>query len=227
MSSFSQSNVHSLNIVGYYQRALVPGFNLIANQLDGSTNNSLNSILLGVADGATFTKWDSAANTFLTPSVFNQTTLTWSINYSLNLGEGALLNSPALTTNVFVGQVAIYTNILIDLGPGQLWAPNYADGLHLIACPDPISGPISSMFANVVGRTPETGEWVQILDEATQAYITATFDGSSWDNNPTLAVGHSAWFNLGPVAASVPEPSSLALVGVATFSMLITRRRRS
>jgi len=141
--------------------------------------------------------------------------------------EGALVHAPSLTTNTFVGEVAIYTNILTEFGAGQLWAPNYPNGLHLIACPDPIGGPISSMFTNVVGRSAAAGESVRILDETTQAYITATFDGSSWDNDPNLAVAHAAWFNLGPTAASVPEPSSLAFVGLATFSALIARRRRS
>ena len=89
--------------------------------------------------------------------------------------EGALVHAPSLTTNTFVGEVAIYTNILTEFGAGQLWAPNYPNGLHLIACPDPIGGPISSMFANVVGRSAAAGESVRILDETTQAYITATF----------------------------------------------------
>jgi hypothetical protein len=83
------------------------------------------------------------------------------------------------------------------------------------------------MFTNVVGRLPELGEWVKVLDEASQTYITATFDGASWDNDPMLAVAHAAWFNLGPVSANVPEPSCLAFLGMAAISTFVVRQRRS
>ncbi len=219
----AQSNVYSHNIVGYINRAILPGNNLIANQLDANPNNSINTILLGVADGATFTKWDAAANLFLPLSTFSASSQTWSINYTLNLGEGALVHAPYLTTNTFVGGVVPYTNIVSDLG-GGVWAPNYADGLHLIACPMPVGGPVSLMFERVVGRAAESGEWVQVLDENTQTYITATFDGLEWDNDLQLTVARAAWFNLGPV--NVPEPASMALVGLAAGALVAARHRR-
>lgn len=224
LPSFSQSNVYSINVVGYVNRLILPGNNLVANQLIGNVDNTINNVLLGVADGTTLTKWDSTANAFLPSSVFDLGSQTWSINYTLNLGEGALVNSPSLTTNTFVGGVANYTNI-VNLGPGgQLWAPNYADGLHLISCPVPLASSISNMFAMVVGRPAEAGEWVKVLDESTQTYLTATFDGAGWDNDPNLPVAHAAWFNLGPV--NVPEPSSMALVGLAFGALVAVRRRR-
>jgi hypothetical protein len=112
MSASSQSNVYSQNIVGYINRPILPGGNLVANQLNhyllhGPLNNSINAVLTNVADGATFTKWDSAANTFLPLSVFDQSSRTWSINYNFNLGEGALVHATILETNTFVGEVAI------------------------------------------------------------------------------------------------------------------------
>jgi hypothetical protein len=222
--SFSQHDPYSLNIVGYINRPILPGDNLIANQLKGNVDNTINNILLGVANGATFTKWDSSANAFLPLSTFSLGT--WSINYTLNLGEGALIHSPSLTTNTFVGEVAVYTNIVPNLGPvGLHWAPNYADGLHLISCPMPVGGPVSSMFANVVGRAPEAGEWVKVLDESTQTYITSTFDGVNWDNGDLpILVSDSAWVHLGP--AIVPEPSTVALSVLAGFAILGSRRRR-
>ncbi len=39
VSSMAQSNVYSLNIVGYVNVPLVTGFNLIANPLDNGTND--------------------------------------------------------------------------------------------------------------------------------------------------------------------------------------------
>jgi hypothetical protein len=210
---------------GFINRTIHPGDNLIANQLSNAGDHSINSILLGVADGATFTKWDATANSFLPASVFDGSSQTWSINYTLNLGEGALLNSPAQTINTFIGDVVPFDNILPGLG-GPLWAPNYADGLHLISCPVPVAGSLmnNAMFDKVVGRAPEAGESVMTLNESTQTYQVATFDGWDWDTDLSLAVGQAAWFNLGPVI--VPEPSSLALMSLAAGALCFARRRR-
>jgi hypothetical protein len=209
------------NIVGYINRPIFPGDNLVANQLIATPNNSLNNILIGVADGATFTKWDATANVFLPLSTFSLSTHTWSINYTLNLGEGALIHSPSQSTNTFVGEVGPYLN---EFGPPRQvgWNPGYADGLHLISNPIPFN---DATFNEVVGRAPEPGEWVRILHEPSQTYFTTTFDGSVWDNGaPALRVAQAAWFNLGPV--TVPEPSSLALVAAAGLIGWRFRKRR-
>jgi len=219
------SALGQFNVVGYINRPMVPGVSLVANQLN-TPDNTLNHLFYSgsgsVPNGATFTKWDSANNVYLPLSVYNLAIDSWSINYSLNLGEGGALNSPSSWINTFVGEVVAYSNIVSDLGGSMPWAPNYANGLHLVACPMPLGGSISNMFANVVGRSPGIGEWVKILNESSQTYITATFNGSSWDNNPNLPVAQAAWFNLGPV--NVPEPSALAL-GLTAMAFFIARRR--
>ena len=49
-AAWAQTDVYSGNIVGYYNRFLSPGDNLIANQL-GTTNDTLNNVLAsGVLD---------------------------------------------------------------------------------------------------------------------------------------------------------------------------------
>jgi len=209
--------------VGYYNRSLVVGDNLVANQLNASPDNTLNNILIStVADGATFTKWDPLANMFLPLSTYDDLTHTWSINYTLNLGEGGLLHSPAATVATFVGEVGPYLNS--SPPPRQTgWVPNYADGFYLISCPSPFG---DATFEEVVGRAPGAGEWVSILNEATQLYSVTVFDGASWDNGaPMLTVGQAAWFNLGPVI--VPEPSFLALLVVGGVAALFRRRSRN
>jgi hypothetical protein len=214
--------VYSLNVVGYYNATLYVGDNLIANQL-GTGNDTLNNVLTsGVADGSTLTKWDPLGNAFLPASVFDGATKNWSINYSLTYGEGALLHSPGpdATVNTFVGEV--FPGFNVDTGVLN-WHPNYAAGLYLISSPVPMALPMSQMFAAVTGRNPLDGEWVRLLDPATQIYTTTAFDAlaGTWDNgNPVLGVGAAAWFNL------VPEPSTFALLGLGAAALVISRRRK-
>jgi hypothetical protein len=220
--AWAQSNVYSGNIVGYINRFISPGDNLIANQL-GTTNDTLNNVLAsGVLDGSTLSKWDPIANRFLPASVFDAATASWSVNYSLTYGEGALLHSPSSATNLFVGEVdpAFVYNGDISFAN---WHPNYGAGLYLLSCPVPVG---SASFQQVVGRDPLDSEWVETLDEATQIYSVTTFhSGTGWDNGaPELAVGQAAYFDLGPVAAAVPEPSTLALVALGAVAVLRFRR---
>jgi len=230
----AQSNIYSINVFGYFNTAIYSGDNLIANQLNNNETNTLNDILnpayaQGLPNGATFTEWDPVANVFLPVSTYNAATTSWSINYNFNTfasGQGALLNSPTQWTNTFVGGVALYTNIVPLLGGTIGWHPNYANGLYLIANPHPVGGTTDAMFPDIVGRPPQEGGWVKILDPATQTYTTTTFHtGTGWDNgDPSLAVGEAGWVNLGPVV--VPEPSALAILGSGMAWLAIFRRKR-
>jgi hypothetical protein len=92
------------------------------------------------------------------------------------------------------------------------------------------------MFTNVVGRLPLDGEWAAILNPTNQTYTFTTFHtGSGWDNgDPVLGYGQSAWFDLGgglPATFSsipmVPEPSAVALGGLAVAIFLVRRGRRA
>ncbi len=216
--------VYSLNVIGYYNRPLSPGNNLIANQLGygvwGQYTNTLDNILSGsVADGSTFTKWDPQANQFLPVSTYSAAQTNWSINYTLDLGEGGLLHSPVVASNIFVGEV---NGSIFNIDTGEYyWSPNYASGLYLLSSPVPFS---AATFEQVVGRSPVDGEWVKILDEITQTYSTTTYHaGVGWDNgDPILSIGQAAWFDLGPV--QVPEPSSALLLAAVSATLLRLRQ---
>jgi hypothetical protein len=223
MALLAASPSAKANVVGYINLFLLPGDNLIANQLLWG-NNTINMVLTnGVADGAQFKKWNAALNTFSPVSTFNAATLTWDINVSFGLGEGGVLTAQSPFTATFVGEVGPNANI--DGIPRLInWNPNYANGLHLISCPVPYGG---ATFSEVVGRAPLLGESVTRLNEANQTYFITTFDGEEWDNGtPTLVVGESAYFNLGPVI--VPEPSALALcLGGSICAFFVRSRRKS
>jgi hypothetical protein len=143
----------------------------------------------------------------------------------LELGDGALLFSPVRATNTFVGTV--FPGWDPNSGNPPDWHPNYANGLYLISDPLPIARPMDQLFPEAIGRNPRDGEWVRILDAASQTYTLTTFHigTGAWDNgDPILGVGQSAWFNLGPVV--VPEPSTAALAFLGVGTLVFARRRK-
>jgi hypothetical protein len=206
-------NVYSQDIVGYITQPLYAGDNLIANQLSDS-NNTLNAIFQpGVPEGATFTEWDPASQQYLPASVYNINT-GWSINYELDYGQGGLFHSPLTFTNTFVGTVWPGFN------PDVTFVPPLVTGTGslLLSCFVPFS---SVTFYDVVGRDPQNGESVTVLNAVSQIYTTTTFQNGVWNNGvPTLDVGQAAFFNLEPV----PEPSVYNLIG-ASLLFAITARK--
>jgi hypothetical protein len=111
-SSMAQSNVYSLNVVGYYN---VPvGANqkvMIANQLN-TTNNTIANLIPNGPPNASFFKYNGGFTTYQ----FDSYSLSWSPdgNATLNPGEGAFYVSPTATTLTFVGEVeqGLLTNSL-------------------------------------------------------------------------------------------------------------------
>jgi hypothetical protein len=205
--------VYSQNIVGYYNQVLSAADNLIANQLSQS-NNTLNVIFQSVVpEGATFTEWDSTTQKYLPTSVYNINT-GWSINYELDYGQGGLFHSPLTFTNTFVGGVWPGFNGNDPFVPPLVTG----SGSLLLSCFIPIS---DATFYDVVGRGPQNGESVTVLNAVSQIYTTTTFQKGVWDNGvPTLNVGQAAFFNLEPV----PEPSVYTLIG-ASLLFAVTARK--
>lgn len=214
-------------VIGYNVVPIPDGDMLIASHLSDGTN-TLNTLFQAshatssLPDGTSLTKWDSVAGAFLPVSFYNAASDSWSINYNLTYGEGAFLHSPGPTwTNVFVGEV--YPGLDI-FNHTFTWNPNYSDGLHLISSPIPVSGTVSNMFSNIVGRAPHNGETVSVLDPVTKTTTTATYDSLNglWDNNPAIGISQAVWVNLGPVA--VPEPSVMSLLVLAGIALPAFRR---
>lgn len=207
-------------VPAYYNFAFFPGDNLIGNPFDDGTN-VLNSILRNgpVPIGSTFTKWDPIANQFLPTSTFLGPSYGWSINYSFTVGEGGILNSPLAWTNTFVGMITLYE----PLGT-NIWNPNHPAGLYLISDPMGRRGPIDVEFSNIVGRVPQDGEAVMVLNAALQSYTVSTFHPlTGWDNgDPFIGTAQAAWFNL----HTVPEPNVLGL-GAISLGVLWLFRRKS
>jgi hypothetical protein len=63
-------NVYSLNVVGYVNLTLKPGYNLVANQFSNSTTLIANVLtnITGLPDGSTFFSWNAGAQDFTQPA---------------------------------------------------------------------------------------------------------------------------------------------------------------
>jgi len=104
----AQSNVYSLNVVGYVNVTVPPGYSIIGNPLNAG-NNSVSNLFKtatesGAALGATVYTW---SGTGFVPNANDQFDGTWQ-NPTLSLapGIGFFFNNPnAQFTNTFVGEV--------------------------------------------------------------------------------------------------------------------------
>jgi hypothetical protein len=193
------------------------GDNLFENPLDNSLNggsNALDAITVDngegnvVPDGTIIQPWDSATGQYLPPSVFDASSESWSIAYTLAPGQGAKLDAPSAFSNTFIGYVqepqynssgqltqgGFDSTSFTFVNPPPIETP----GVYLLGCVAPVP---PATFQMIVGRDPLVGETVRILDAATQTYSATTFEGSSWNNGaPTLNdVGDAAFFTLMPL----------------------------
>ena len=102
-SSMAQSNVYSLNVVGYYNIPCAANqLYMIANQLN-TTNNTLGGLIPnGPADAQVY-KYNGGYAGY----VFDDVDLNWEggPTVTLNPGEGVFYKSPSATTLTFVGEV--------------------------------------------------------------------------------------------------------------------------
>jgi len=206
VSTMAQSNVYSLNVVGYVNVSTKGGgnFNMIANPLN-NTNNTIGTLFAGFAqDSDQVYRWNNTIQdldaTVPTYSAFSQT---WTPNATLNPGEGFFyLNAGVNRTNTFVGEViqGSYTN------PVPFGTKVLLGGGNFNAFGSSI--PLGGSFTNaIVGITPRDSDQVYFWDPNTQDFgptvPTYSAFSSSWTpSTTTLNVGNG-FFYLGAGADQV------------------------
>ena len=183
-SSMAQSNVYSLNVVGYVNKPFVTGFNLIANPLNKGTNG-LDEIMANanVPDNTIAFIWDTAAQDFLTLATYVSGSSSWIPNVNMPPGQGFFVLAPSDYTNTFVGEVmqgSISTTI----------APSF----NAIGSPVPIGGALS----NVLSQMPSLdNDLVFQWDSTAQDFLnisTWAAGSSQWIPELTFGVGEGMFY---------------------------------
>jgi len=218
------AQVYKQGIVGYVPQPFYVGNNLIVNPLDEPTNNVLSGIFWGnaIPDGTTVSLWDSASSSYGTPSVYNAGA--WSMDLAWQAGVGACINTPTAFTNTFTGVVRNHDGSEY-YGTVMLPPPVFAGpaGVYLLGDAAPVVNTGTDVFLNLLGRLPNVGEQVTLLNAATQTYTTSTYLGANtWDSLPTLQVAQAGFFNIN----AVPEPNSVVLGLMGLALIRLTGRRR-
>jgi len=180
----AQSNVYSLNVVGYYN-VPVPAnqYVLIANQLN-TTNNTIGSLIPNGPPGAIFQKLANGFSAY----VFDDVDLVWTPdgNATLNPGEGGLYKSPTATTLTFVGEVL--QGSLVNTLPIN----KYAHRSSIV--------PQAGLISTTLKVPGEPGDIVQFLHGGFSAYVFDDVDLVWTPSEPTAQVGEAFLYKKSSVA---------------------------
>lgn len=176
----AQSNVYSLNVVGYVNLPIVGSasgpFTFIANPLN-TTNNTIASLLPAPPDGTTLFKWTGSA--FVSSTFFLGA---WSDGtFTLNPGEGGIIQSVSPFTNTFVGEVL----------QGNL-TNAYPAGFSIRSSKVPQAATLTVL--GLPGSQLTDGDTVYQFKGTTQAYVISTWFLGAWGpSEPSIGIGESFW----------------------------------
>jgi hypothetical protein len=193
LSSMAQSNVYSLNVVGYVNISLTNGYQMIANQLDADgtgTNNTLATVFGTALPNLTqVLSWDPVAQTF-DVSTYRTSTSAFAGNTAgvtatgIQMGQGVFVNLPAAaaaTTVTTVGTV-------MQAGAGV--PAVLPQGYSLVSSQAPIAGGVKSTLGYPAGNLDQILTW----DIPSQSYTLSTYRASTGlftGGEPQIAVGQS------------------------------------
>jgi len=190
-SSMAQSNVYSLNVVGYVNVPMndVGNYYLLSNPLDNTTND-LNTLLPGVPVGTGVALWSEALQDF-SPTSPTFAGGAWVPDVTISPFQGFFVIPNGKFTNTFVGTVRQYafTNSLVGGG-------NY----ECIGSVPPVGGSITNVLA---GYPAGAGDVLGIWSEPIQDFsaVSPTFAGGHWTPDYNFNVGDGFFMirNGGPV----------------------------
>jgi hypothetical protein len=195
LSSMAQSNVYSLNVVGYVNLTLTNGFQMIGNQLDfdgTGTNNTLATVFGTSLPTLSKVYAYNPSTASFALATYNAAGNIWignsaAANAALQPGGGVFLQIPAAATAPVVTTVGTVLQ-------GALSTP-YSAGFNVISSQVPVAGGAGSLgLTNNISTLDSVYQFVP----GTQAYGSKhTYAGAgNWiGGEPQIGVGESFWYN--------------------------------
>jgi len=181
-ASAQGSNVYSLNIVGYVNVEIKPGYNLVANPLDdGKGNLSTNLIPSDISRLSQVLVYTAGGGGYSTAT---KKASGWDATFVIPPGNGYFIKNTTNInyTNTYVG------NVLASV-PGSV-TNNFQPGYNLVGSPYPIGGGSTNMGSNTMNLADGLPRLSQVLVYANPGgYSTATKKASGWDAAFTINVG--------------------------------------
>jgi hypothetical protein len=186
-TSVAQSNVYSLNIVGYVNVGLTSGFQMVANQMDfdgTGTNNTVNTVFgTNLPTGSSVVAFSGGG--FLPAALYSKAGWggnTNGVNPALQPGGGVFVFAASAKTVTFVGNVMTGTT-----------TNAYGSGFNVIGSEIPQAGKVTTDLSLV----PPTGSTVVKFNPATQLYLPAyLYSKAGWGTNePSVGVAESFWLS--------------------------------
>lgn len=172
LSVQAQSNVYSVNVVGYVNIPFAQNaLSLIATPLDNGTNN-LTSLFPNAANGSQVQVWNGAGF-----QVAQKTFGNWNTNLVVPPGTGFFFKSGSNMTNTFVGNVAVSTG-----ATNTIALP--ANTLVLVGSPLPIADNLTGTNLNL---QLANGSQIQVWNGSGFQVAQKTF--GNWNTNLNISVG--------------------------------------
>jgi len=190
ISAMAQSNVYSLNIVGYATVTIPSGYSLLANPLSAGATNGANEIMAPI-DGEQILTWNASTSSYNSVSYLQAFGGWVDDNFasanppSLPPGVGFFFKNPNATTNItFVGQVVP--------GPASTNKITLSAGYSMIGSALPAN--VSDITAAPVSLPLIDGMQILTFNSTTSTY-----------NSSSYLVAFGGWVD--DNFASVPAPS--------------------
>ena len=179
----SMAQVYSVNSVGYVNKTLNPGFNMIANPLT-ATDNKLSALIPAPDNFTQVFRWagvDYDISTF----VFG----TWDKDFELKPGEGFFINMASAKQLTFVG----------DVPQGNL-TNNIPVGFSMKSSMVPQAGTVTALGLTGFSNFDQIFKWGG-ADFVIYTYAFGAWDKGGIPEEPSMGVGEGFFVN---ASAAIP-----------------------